>query len=186
MRNRNMLKIRAAISVLFVALVLGFSTTASAEGYIGAKYAALDADTSGNSSSTSFSASFSTPALMLNAGKQITPYFAVEGRLGLGAGDDNGVGIDSYYGIFGRLGAPSTYTFAPYFQFGYGLTELETVTVNYDDEDLAYGIGANININDSTAVNVEYMNYYDETVSNSTNTSTLEVSGLAIGFQYKF
>ena len=175
----------SVVSVVLAAL-LGFSGIATAQyesdadGYIGIRYANLDTTFDSNMGS----ADASTPVMMLNAGFQIDSYFAVEGRLGIGIGDDDGVEIDSYYGIFARVGAPPTQKFAPYLLVGYGNGELEIGTLSVDDNDFAYGIGANINVNADFAINVEYMNYYDEPLIDGS--VDLSIEGFSIGFEHRF
>ena len=174
-------------SVAFAAL-LGFSGIATAQyesdtaGYIGIRYANLDTTVDLNIGS----ADFSTPAMMLNVGSQINPHFAVEGRLGFGVGDDFGVELDSYYGIFARVGAPSTQKFAPYLLVGYGNGELEVGTLSADDDDFALGIGANVHVNENFAINAEYVNYYDESDSAGGISGNVSIEGLAIGFEHRF
>ena len=174
-------------SVVFAAL-LGFSGIAAAQdqsdtaGYIGIRYADLDTEVDLN---IGFG-DFSTPALMLNVGSQINPFFAVEGRLGFGIDDDFGLELDSYYGIFARVGPPLSEKLAPYLLIGYGKAELETDTVSADDNDFAYGFGANVLVNETFAINVEYVNYYDESGSAGNVSGNISIEGIAVGFEYRF
>ena len=176
-----------AASVVFTAL-LGFSGIVAAQdqsdtaGYIGIRYANLDTKVDLNIGSVDFS----TPALMLNVGSQINPHFAVEGRLGFGTDDDFGFELDSYYGIFARVGPPLSEKFAPYLLVGYGKAELEIGTVSADDNDFAYGIGANVLVNETFAINVEYVNYYDESGSAGNVSGNISIEGFAFGFQHRF
>ena len=179
-------------SVVFAAL-LGFSGIATAQdqsdtaGYIGMRYADLDTEIDLNIGS----GDLATPALMLNVGSQINPHFAVEGRLGFGIDDDDGLELDSYYGIFARVGAPLSEKFAPYLLIGYGKAELEADTVSADDNDFAYGIGANINVKENFAISIEYVNYYDESSSavdvfGNVISGNISIQGFAVGFQHRF
>lgn len=100
-------------------------------------------------------------------------------------GDEIGRGkieVESYLGIFARLGIPANPRFYPYVMLGYGSAKLKVsgggdVAVD-SDKDIAYGIGANIGFTDKLFGKIEHMNYYDD--------SGDELSGFAIGLEFNF
>ncbi len=126
-------KICLLAASLSVVSVPAFAQNES-RGYVGVNYVALEYEIG--------RAEFDTPVLMINAGYQINPYIALEGRLGLGVGDDTvsgtfqnlpipGVGpisgstsltteVDNYFGGFVRVGYPVNQRFYPYAMLGYG------------------------------------------------------------------
>ena len=164
--------------------------------YVGVQYANLDLDSSGNDVDVDLD--WTTPALMVNVGYQINPYFAVEGRAGIGVSDDdddfffgedeNGnpiprstdAEIESYFGVFGRVGMPAGEVFYPYIQVGYGSVKIDSNRIggDVDESDFAYGIGANFNFTETMSGNLEYMSYYDE--------DDTELSGFSLGLQFDF
>ena len=145
-----------------------------------------------------FDLDWTTPALMVNVGYQINPYFAVEGRAGIGVGDDDDddsivvdvsgtptpfsasvdAEIESYFGVFGRVGMPAGEVFYPYIQVGYGSLKLDSAGADGTDEDFAYGIGANFKFTETMSGNLEYMNYYDD--------DDEEISGFSLGLRFDF
>ncbi len=159
---------------------------------------------------------YSTPALMLSLGTRFNSIFAIEGRVGIGVGDDsiNSAGeeiatleIDSYYGVFVRLGVPKMGWFYPYIIAGYGIMDIGTdigdgidADVSISGSSVATGIGINFNFSDSFSGNIEYMNYYDDEADIVLDQNiaegdpgyllgsvdNIEVSGVAFGLMYKF
>ena len=182
------------IAIAVAAIFAVLSAPSNAQGYGGIRYAGLD---------TKFQMTgleWSTPALMVNVGYQFNPYFALEGRVGFGIGDDTQPGIiiatgqavqvfaevDNYRGVFMRFSLPADESVYPYFQMGHGKSKLDfavvgggsIVTASGDESDTAYGIGVNMVFVDNIAVNIEYMNYYDD--------SGIELSGVSFGLQFQF
>ncbi len=136
---------------------------------------------------------------ILNFGTHINSVFAIEGRLGLGVGDDTQIftdvpivgdgvvkitgEIDSYYGIFARVGIPNLGAFYPYIIAGFGKTKIESSADGFIDSDesgsdTAFGIGANVNFGETISGNLEYMNYYDK--------NDYEVTGVSFSLNYNF
>ncbi len=152
--------------------------------YVGVGYAALDYEISG--------AEFSTPAMIINGGYKFNPYFALEGRLGLGLDDDTIGGltaeIDNYFGGFVRVGYPVHQLLNPYAMLGYGQSKVSisnasaSTSISDDDSDFAYGIGASIGFSDSVFAKIEYMNYYDE----NPGTGDVKGSGVTFGLEATF
>ena len=174
--------------------------------YVGVQYANLDFDTSVGD----FDFDWTTPALMVNVGYQINPYFAVEGRVGIGVSDDSDdlilisgnpptsidAEIESYFGVFGRVGMPAGEVFYPYIQVGYGSLKVDgggegtsgegntvrVIDIDFDESEFAYGIGANFNFTETMSGNLEYMNYYDDDVDGD----DIELSGFSLGLRFDF
>lgn len=139
-------------------------------------------------------------ALVGRLGKYVNNNFSIEGRLGFGLQDDGfddeilgfpvsvefeldtligvyGVGhIDlnesaSVYGLIGLTKAKATATVV--------IPALnETFSVSGDETDLSFGIGADIGINDTVAINIEYMQYLSK--------SEFDFSALAVGMVFGF
>lgn len=179
---------KTILSGMFASLLmLSMSATAqdspSKGWYVGVNYAFLEYDVSGNE--------FDTPVLVVTPGYQINPYFAIEGRIGIGVGegeDDVTVGnttvevaveLENYYGIFARLGASVQNRAYPYAMLGYGKigTAVNGATIG-DIDDYAYGVGVNFGFTEQLSGKVEWMNYYDE--------EDAEITGFSLGLQYRF
>lgn len=81
-------------------------------------------------------------------------------------------------GVYVRVGIQESDSFYPYVVAG--LTEVNLRSNGRDsaDRDPSYGLGADIAISDSSAINIEYMKYYD-------NGGTT-IDGFTIGYLWKF
>ena len=142
MKRNTAIKANALVAA---AIFAALSAPANAENYVGIRYANL---------STEFAAGlqyyggieWSTPAAILSVGKQINPNFAIEGRFGLGVGDESVTRrfevefedgsrddadfllsgkVKNYVGIHARLGKSISESVYPYVQLGYGRTEYD-------------------------------------------------------------
>jgi len=109
----------------------------------------------------------------------------LEGRLGIGLGDDaiNGVTLEAsrILGVYGKFSIGEKVS--PYVILGLTSIELDSnVTESGTENDFSYGIGADINLSDKSAINIEYMNYYDK----SDGPLDTEISTIGLGYQFKY
>lgn len=174
----------------------------NADNYFGVRYAALEYKIKGGGGTSILE--WDTPLLLINAGHQFNSYFAVEGRLGVSAGDDNDIWtvrfddtsasakleweVEKYYGVFARFGASVNEKFYPYALVGYGKHKRKFKIAStgtsgkITDDDIGYGVGAHYNFSDRISANIEYMNYYDQEVGILNN----KLAGFAVGVEYRF
>jgi opacity protein-like surface antigen len=103
--------------------------------------------------------SFNPTALAGLVGKDITPNFAAELRLGAGLGSDSNVEIDHYLGAYARGILPLGQGFSVY-----GLLGVTSSKVNFrggggsvSDTGLSYGIGADIGVGRAATIGVEWV-----------------------------
>ena len=157
-------------------------------GYSGVRYANIE-----NKSKTILP-KLTTPTVMMNAGYQFNPNFALEGRIGFGVSDDViavdvddnervdvSVKIGNYIGVFSRFGTPVNERFYPYSLLGYGKVDIRanisTGAIDDAASDFGYGFGANLSFTDRVAGNIEYVIYSDN--------SNEKISGIFFGLQYR-
>ena len=149
--------------------------------YLGGQYSLVTIDTTVSGVG---SAEWEPTNLIVRGGVHATDYFQLEGRLGFNLNDDdvNGVSleVDQLVGVYGKLSLPNE--FSPYVIFGYSDIDLEIDGVSDDDDDFSYGIGLDFYVSERSAVNVEYMSYYDD----SDDGVDVEITAIGIGFTYKF
>jgi hypothetical protein len=142
---------------------------------------------------------FEPSMLGLRAGYYINENFSVEGRLGIGIGDDTqtvtlfvpGFGtftgdvtveIDSLIGVYAVGHLPVSSSVGLYGFLGFNKAEITATassggtsySYSDDDNDMAYGVGVDFNISPSSAINLEYGNFYDD--------SGVSVDAITIGF----
>lgn len=141
--------------------------------------------------------------LGLKAGYYLNSNFSVEGRLGFGIGDDSvrltnfptpfgnftgdyTVEIDNIMGVYAVGHVPVTDMLDFYGFFGFNRADFTfsvsgtlggipgSGSVSDDDNDTAYGIGADIKLNKTSSINIEYGNFY--------NDGPISVDAITIGF----
>jgi opacity protein-like surface antigen len=137
--------------------------------------------------------------LGLRAGYYLNRNFSVEGRLGIGIGDDSvqlinfptpyglftgdvAIEVDSLIGVYAVGHIPASDSFDFYGFFGFNRADITATATSGgtsfsysdDDSDMAYGIGAEFKINPTSAINLEYGNFYDD--------SGVTVDAITIGF----
>lgn len=135
-------------------------------------------------------------AVFYRYGYQINSYSAAEFRAAFGIGDDSkamsvfgnnfdlDVSIESYIGVYYKIGIPSETVIFPYVILGYTnmvLTyeiDLWDYEENGSGSDYSYGLGADFDVGDIIMVNAEYMVYRDK--------GGVEISGFSVGVNYRF
>lgn len=107
-----------------------------------------------------------SPSLFIaRIGLPITPYFAVEGRLGTGVANDNNAGaavsVDEIGGAYVKGSLPILPTFAVY-----GVAGIGTLGVNRNFGDgratntgLSYGVGGDVALPGSLGINFEWTHF---------------------------
>ncbi len=155
------------------------SPLAFANGYVGGSYSFFDyaADDLGSD--------LSIGALSVNGGYQFHEYLAVEGRVGVGIGDDTLDGatleMDHYLGAYVKAGMP-IHNFYPYALLGMTYMELTVSgaegSFSDSESDLSYGIGLDYYLNNQISLNAEYANMYDK--------DGVKIDGFTIGAAYHF
>lgn len=182
-----MKKLTQALKITAASSILCLSASASADTgyYFGGNFASLKTTFDIIDDDTSLTAIYG------RLGAQLNENISVETRLGFGVGDgdlhyqgiDINAEIDSLLGIYARAGAPVSESFYPYVIVGLLRGELSTSITGFgaaseSETDMSYGVGADISVNDTSSVNVEYMNWFDK--------DGVEISGLSLGFTRKF
>lgn len=111
-------------------------------------------------------------ALNLRGGYDFNEYFAVEGEVLVGLGDENvdlgggtsaDVSLDYGLGAFGKVQYPFGEQFSVFARAGYAYVEAEAsaggVTLSDDTDGFAYGIGGEYAFAGPNAVRIEYTRY---------------------------
>ncbi|CAG9295519.1 porin family protein [Celerinatantimonas diazotrophica] len=119
-------------------------------------------------SSESDAVNFGTASLQ--AGVNINPFLAVEGRLGksFNNNQDNGyrMKLKDYYGIYLKLGLPTGTMFTPYGLFGktWGKIKVKQDGESSDlsGNDFSWGIGLQAAVSKHVAIALEYTDMYDK------------------------
>lgn len=146
---------------------------------------------------------FNPTMLGFRAGYYVNDNFSVEGRLGMGIGDDTNnvsvfipgsgttftgdiaVEVDRIMGIYAVGHLPASDSFGAYGFFGFNNADITATATSGgasysysdDDSDIAYGIGAELKLSPASAINLEYGNFYDE--------DNVTVDAITIGFTTK-
>lgn len=82
-------------------------------------------------------------------------------------------------GVYVRVGIQETDSFYPYVVAGLTEINLQSNRVGSEkDTDPSYGLGADIAISNRSAINIEYMKYYDD--------GGTTIDGFTIGYLWKF
>lgn len=158
-------------------------------GYFAGSYVEGDPD-------PDFDLDLNIDALFYRYGYQINSYSATEFRAAFGVGDDSkamtvyginfdlDVSIESYLGVYYKIGIPSETLVFPYVILGYTnmVLNYEIDQMDYEktgsDSDYSYGLGADFDIGDIIMVNAEYMVYLDK--------GGVEIAGFSVGVSYRF
>ncbi len=125
-------------------------------------------------------------ALFARAGYQVNPYLAAEARLGTGLDSDEFHGIkteiENFYGIYAKVGLPTSIGLYPYAMVGLTQGELKASYRSFsdtqDESDVSMGVGLEYLFSRNFSAGLEYMKYMD--------TSDFEISGVSLGANYKF
>ena len=169
---------RRAVLTIFAAVSMT-SLAFAGEGpwYVGASYNTVKSDWG--------SRNFDLTALGLQAGYQLTDVVAMEVRTGTGNDDtDSGlkVELDSYYGIYCKVGIPSNSVIYPYALLGYTNVDVTFSGAGRSrsdkSDDISYGAGVSFNINNLFDVNIEYVKMFDN--------YNITYDSASIGASYRF
>lgn len=125
---------------------------------------------------------FDTPTLNFALGIETSPNLAVEGRIGLGVGDDSHSGlkveIDDYFALYVKPILPLSDTVSVYGLLGIAETTIETNFGDEDDNDFSYGFGISAKTSQQLDLFAEYVNLYDD--------RSVEISGFNLGANLRF
>ncbi|NVJ59954.1 MAG: outer membrane beta-barrel protein [Gammaproteobacteria bacterium] len=146
------------------------STSVFADNYAGVSYKMVEIEAG--------SSSVEPSALEGKYGSFLTNNFALEGRLGFGIADDEGVDIDSLLGVFGAFHFMPKEKFSPYALIGYSRGEISAGSFSDSETDISFGFGADIAVNGDGAFNVEYVQYLDK--------DGVTISALSAGYVWNF
>jgi len=117
-------------------------------------------------------------AATVKVGVEGNDYFSGELRGGMGLSDDDGVELDRFVGLYGKLLIPNSSHVTPYVIAGYTHTEL-TVAGNSDTgSSLSYGLGMDVQLTKRSSVSAEAMRYYDN--------GGATIDGLGVSFEVLF
>lgn len=175
MLNKNLIK------YVFAAGLVVASAGLSAEPYLGANLAMLDVGEA------------DLKAVYLRGGFAFNENISAEVRLGMGVGDDTynagpfdyKTELENAVGAYLRGGIAISDAFAPYVVIGYTRAETKesyrgfvSGSDSYSENDLSYGVGADLAINKGLKINFEFMQYL--------NKDDFEADGSAIGVAKHF
>jgi opacity protein-like surface antigen len=129
-------------------------------------------------------------AVAFKLGKQFSPNFALEGRIGLGVADDDidvggipvSLEVDNYYGVYGKAILPLSETASVYGLLGFTRGKL-TISANGfsqsdSDSDLSFGLGAEFTVAPTAFVSVEWARLLKG--------DDYKVNGISLGIGFKF
>lgn len=158
-------------SILATITLSLFASWASADAYMGANYALIDAD------------GIDLAAIVVKGGVQLNEWAAVEARAGFGVQDDSYLGVDvelNYLvGGYFIAGIPNDSGFYPYAIAGYTQAEAEAsgygLSEQESDTDVSYGAGINYGFTETLAGNLEFMRYADS-----------DFDAISFGVSFKF
>lgn len=186
-----MKKLTTAIVLMSAIAIPGMAQEPASGMYFGAQYATVNIE-NGNGVDTS------PTALVFQIGKEINKNFAIEGRFGMGMGDDSTgafIGItpftvtqevDTFFGIYAKGIMPASDVVSLYGMVGFtdgtvntSITDgVITISDSGSESDISFGVGVDFDVTKSMALNIEYMNYID--VDNGT------LDALSVGITTKF
>ena len=130
--------------------------------------------------------SFDLTALGGQAGYQLNDVVAFEVRGGQGVGDDSQSGLklelNSYYGVYTKIGIPSNRDIYPYVVLGYTNIDIKATYAggsgSDESDDVSYGVGMSANIDNMFDISLEYMRWFDK--------YSIQYKGVNIGANYRF
>jgi len=139
---------------------------------------------------TNFLGDYNNGAIKLTVGSEITNWLAIEGTVGTGVGDDTNnvlgvpvtvktkefaslylrpfVKINEQVELFGRLG---------YFSGKIQASALGQ-TVSETDSDFSYGVGVAFSLTNTSAIVLDYMQFYDK--------ESVKITGFGIAYRQRF
>lgn len=164
------MKIKTLLITTLLLSSIPLAQAGDTKNYFGAQYAMGEYDEAG------FPVANPT-AVVLRGGTFINKNFSVEGRFGFGLGDGSvtysgvpvDLAVDSLFGAYALGHLPINKVMSIYGAIGYTSGELTatvpgtTIAVTESDSGMSFGLGADFNVSEKMAINVEYMNYLNET-----------------------
>ncbi|SFM67884.1 porin family protein [Marinobacter zhejiangensis] len=180
--------IAASVSAL-MAMSAHAEVDSTPKGYVGVNLSRLSVDIDEAPDT------FNYGHLSFRIGGRLNDYIAIEGRAGFGVTDDsisgNGaeVTVETKRSIGGYVlaGIPNQTPVYPYVILGYTGIKSEVTASVYgatvfndsgSDDDVSYGVGANVSITERSDFNLEYLVLYED--------SEVEISALTAGLMYRF
>lgn len=169
-----------------VVLMCMFSMSAMAEEaksnmYGGVQYAMTTYDETGVED-------LNPTALVFVIGNKFNKNFALEGRIGIGMGDDSLSGlpvtleIDSFVGVYAKGIVPVSSTVDLYGIIGYTDGEVTVsapgISLSASESDTSLGFGVDFAVSKTTSMNLEYINYIDS------NGTTLDAISVGANFAF--
>lgn len=170
-----------------------------ASSYGGIQYASFD--TSVTVGGITIPEDFSPTGLIGRLGSNINENFSIEGRLGFGLSDDTmtasdgvdtvslSVELDTLIGVYGVGHIMLNESSSVYGLIGFTKvdgtvsgsisgSQSGSASSSEDESGLSYGLGADIGVGKNLALNIEYIQYLDE--------SKLDLSAIALGVKISF
>ena len=167
-----MKSIAAAVVMVAATAFAGTAVAQQERTYIGGNLVWADYSASGFGSAT-------PTALAGRFGREFTRNLAVEGRLGLGIDDDEGVDLDHLFGVYGRAILPLADIFSIYGMLGFTAGKVSAPGRGSDsDTDISYGFGADLAVGRNLAVNFEWAKLFEG--------SGYDVEATSVGIVYRY
>ena len=143
---------------------------------------------------------FDLTTLGVRGGYYFNKYFSVEGRLGLGIGDDtqtiSGFGditleMDTMLGVYAVGHIPLTDQFALYGLAGLTMADSTYKSPGFPDEsesetDLSFGVGAEFDMTKNWSLAVEYTSYFRDAEIDDSGGIEYDADGFGIAVNYIF
>jgi opacity protein-like surface antigen len=166
------------------ALLLSAASHSFAEGgYIGGQYAQTTYEQTGST----LDGEAEPNSLILLGGYEFTDHWAIEGRVGLGMGDDEYVTgtnmeLDKLVSVLGKLSLGGTVS--PYLLLGFSDVELTTNNAGTaEGNGVSFGAGIDFSVSENVAIGLEYISYVDE---DAVGGGEAKLSAVSLGVNYKF
>jgi len=123
---------------------------------------------------------FTPTAIAAVVGKEFSPNFAGEVRLGAGIAADSNVEVDNYVGVYGKGMLPLSKEVAIYGLLGLTSSKLKFTGGggSASDSSLSYGFGADFALNRGTSIGVEW--------ASLVRASGYDVNALSLLAKFKF
>jgi outer membrane autotransporter protein len=181
------------LGTIVAASALAGSQMAAAENYyIGAQYAQAtyeQSNTLGNAAADDGEAD--PTALIFVGGYKFNENVALEGRLGLGLGDDDfefasggstKIEVSRLLSILGKFSVGGT--FSPYAVVGFTDFELDADNgTTVEGDGLSYGVGVDFSVSENAAISLEYINYASPDINGG---GDADLTAISIGVNYTF
>ena len=186
---------KITISSVVAAMLMSGNVFAYQPGsaYGGAQFASFDLSFDGTSED------FSPTGLIFRLGNNINENFSVEGRLGLGLSDDTitasdgittasvSIELDTLIGVYGVGHVMLSESSSIYGLIGFTKVDgtidasasgVGSVSVSDDESGLSFGVGTDIGLSNNLALNIEYIQYLNET--------DMDLNAISVGVKFSF